>query len=758
MGSSIRIGRYHGPAGGWGSVHSLLRFGARPEVPVAQALRQLGRQNKPGGAMCVSCAWAKPADPHAFEFCENGAKATFWELDTGRVDAEFFARHTVSELRQWPDHDLERAGRLTRPMRYDAASDRYLPISWEAAFALAGSELRRLTPDSAVFYASGRASLETSYMYALLARLYGTNNLPDSSNMCHETTSLGLPRSIGVPVGTVYLEDFDRTDCILAFGQNVGTNSPRMLHKLQEASRRGVPIIAFNPLRERGWERFTNPQSPVEMLGGRSTPIASRYLQVRAGGDVAALRGLCKALLERRDGGDAAAVDEAFIATHTQGWEAFAADLRDCDWPAIERESGLAAEALREVAGIYAGARASIAVYGMGLTQHRHGVDNVRMLCNLLLMRGNIGREGAGICPVRGHSNVQGQRSVGITEKPELAPLDRLAGQYRFAPPRHKGLDTIGTVEGILDGSVKAFVGLGGNFARAAPDTRRLEAAWSALKLSVHVATKLNRSHLLGSKVALLLPCLGRLERDLQASGEQLVTVEDSTAWIHASRGTHPPASDDLRSEVAIVAGLAQATVPSSAVPWQDWVDDYTRIRDAIEATYPEDFRDFNTRMHVPGGFPRPIAARERRWETPGGKAQFHVPDVASTTGFDDAPGRFRLITLRSNDQFNTTIYGYRDRFRGIEGTRAVVMMRADDMQRLGIRDGDAVRLVTDHPDDGEERSVGGLRAVPYDLPEGCIASYFPECNPLLPVSHHAVDSHVPAAKSIPVRIHPDHA
>ncbi len=748
---------YEHPAGGWGSVHSLLRFGARPGVPVASSVHQLLRQNKSDGFMCVSCAWAKPRDPHRFEFCENGAKATFWELDRNRVGADFFARHTVSELLEWADHDLERQGRLTEPMRYDPASDRYLPIAWDEAFDLIGRELRALAPPGVVFYASGRASLETSYMYALLARMYGNNNLPDSSNMCHESTSVGLPRSIGVSVGTVLLEDFARTDCILAFGQNVGTNSPRMLHQLQEASRRNVPIVVFNPLRERGWERFTNPQEPAQMLSGSDTRIGSHYYQLRAGGDIALVQGLCKALLElddaaRREGG-ARVLDLDFIQAHTEGFGEFEASVRSTGWHDIERQSGLARTDIAAAAGVYARARSAIVVYGMGITQHRHGVESVRMLCNLLLLRGNIGRAGAGICPVRGHSNVQGQRTVGISEKPELVPLDRLAAQYGFEPPREKGLDTVGTVEGVLDGSVRGFIGLGGNFVRAAPDTVRLEAAWRRLRLSVQVATKLNRSHLVCGEVALLLPCLGRLERDTQASGDQVVTTEDSTTCIHASLGTHDPASPMLRSEPAIVAGIARATLGDNPrVPWQGWVDDYARVRDAIEATYPDQFRDFNARLHTPGGFPRPNAARERRWETASGKAGFLVPTTLDASGLGEQRDRLRLVTLRSNDQFNTTIYGYRDRFRGIEGTRRVVMVGEADMRRMGLEEGELVDLVADY-DDGIERAVGGLRVTGFDLPAGCIVGYYPECNPLLASHHHAIDAHVPAGKSIPVRI-----
>ena len=747
----------HQPAGGWGSVKAVTKILAQEKV-LLQGGRVLMKQNKPDGFACVSCAWAKPAHPHPAEFCSNGAQATAWEITSKRVDPGFFQRHTATELESWTDHALEAEGRLTAPLRWDAASDKYLEVTWQQAFDEIGAELKKLAPKSSVFYTSGRASLETAYMFQLLARMYGCNNLPDSSNMCHESTSVALPETIGVPIGTVALDDFETTDCIFFFGQNVGTNSPRMLHQLQEARKRGVPVITFNPLRERGLVSFTNPQDPAQMLTADETGISTQYLQLKAGGDSAALMGLCKFLVEWDDAalrdGRARVLDARFIEQHAHGFEEFAAAARACSWESIERESGLDRGALELAAGAYANARAVIGVYGMGLTQHKKGVQNVQMLSNLLLLKGNIGKPGAGICPVRGHSNVQGQRTVGISEKPELVPLDKLEQQFGFKAPRDKGLATVDTCHGILDGSVRAFVSLGGNFVRAAPETDLLEPAWRRLRLSVQIATKLNRSHVLHGEVAYILPCLGRIEIDRQASGEQAVSVEDSTGCMHGSRGQVEPASPGLLSEPAIVAGIAQAALaPNPALDWQAWVGDYSLIRAEIARTWPEIFHDFEARMWKPGGFARPIAARQRIWKTPTGKATFVAP--ASLDENPDMPGRpdvLTLFTLRSDGQFNTTIYHNDDRFRGVYGTRRVLLMNPGDIQRLGFAEGDRVSAAT-LADDGVDRTVAGLRVTPYNVPQGCAAGYFPECNPLIPLWHHAEESMVPAAKAISITL-----
>jgi len=747
---------FEGPAGGWGSVRSLAEILPRERVK-PEALRELARQNKPDGFMCVSCAWAKPADHHPAEFCEEGAKATAWELTTLRTTPAFFQQHTLTDLRGWSDYDLEQHGRLTHPLRYDAATDKYVVCPWNEAFDAIGEALRALDPKSVVFYSSGRASLEASYMYALMARMYGNQNLPDSSNMCHESTSVGLKASIGVPVGTTRLEDFEHCDAIFFFGQNVGSNAPRMLHDLRSCRKRGVEIVTFNPLRERGLERFTDPQNPLEMTTLRETGISTQYHQVRAGGDIAAMTGIAKVLVEWDDAarakGEPAVLDHAFIAEHTTGFEAFVAAARAAQWPAIEEEAGLTRVEIEDAARVYAKSQAVLAIYGMGLTQHVKGVENVRMLVNLLLLRGNIGKPGAGPTPVRGHSNVQGQRTVGITEKTELAPVEKLRQLYHFDPPTEKGLDTVAACRAVMDGSVKAFVALGGNFLRAVPETAAMEAAWPRLDLSVQVATKLNRNHLFPGRQSYLLPCLGRIEVDMQASGPQAVSVEDSTSCIHGSRGKAEPASPHLRSEPYIVAELAKRITPANpAADWDAWVADYSRIRDAIEATYPDVFPDYNKRLFTPGGFWKGNTAQERVWQTPSGKAEFLTPTGLSATGFDGAEGRFRLMTLRSNDQFNTTIYGYHDRFRGVKGTRDVLFMSPTDIAGQGLREGQVVALVSD-AGDGVTRRREGLIVTPYDIPRGCLGAYYPEANVLMPVEHHAEESHVPAAKSVPVRI-----
>ncbi|TCP85179.1 molybdopterin-dependent oxidoreductase alpha subunit [Rhizobium sp. PP-F2F-G36] len=759
MSNVPKITTYTAPAGGWGSVKSLMRQARQSKRPIS-ILPGLAKINKPDGFACVSCAWAKPAKPHPAEFCENGAKATFWELTADRATPALFARHTLTEMKGWDDFKLESTGRLTHPMRYDAATDRYVETTWEEAYAAIGAEMKAIQaedPKRTVFYASGRASLETSYMYALLARLYGNNNLPDSSNMCHESTSVGLLESIGQPVGTVRLDDFEAADAMFFFGQNPGSNSPRMLHQLQEAVQRGARIVTFNPLKERGLERFVNPQDPVQMLTQNATQISCQYHQVKAGGDIAVIVGMAKALLEADDAdlqrGGKGVLDREFLAQHTTGAEEFIAYVRAQDWLALERESGLSRSAITEAAGVYMSAKSVMGIYGMGLTQHKLGVQTVQVLVNLLLLRGNFGRPGAGICPVRGHSNVQGQRTVGISEKPELVPLDKLKALYGFEPPREEGLATVDACKGIIEGTVDAFIGLGGNFLRAVPEQGLMEEAWPRMRLTVQIATKLNRGHLFNGRVAYLLPCLGRTEIDRQASGPQTVTMEDSTSCFHGSKGFHAPAAETLQSEVRIVAELAKASLSANPrVPWDRWVDDYATVRDAIEATYPDLFKDFNKRMHTPGGMEKPLPVRDLIWKTESGKAEFKLPKSLSASFAGDGPDVLRLMTLRSNDQFNTTVYGYDDRFRGVDGTRMVLFLNKKEMARIGARAGETIALET-VADDGVARRIDGLQIVPYDIPDGCCGAYYPECNVLIPLWQHAERSKVPAAKSVPVRI-----
>jgi molybdopterin-dependent oxidoreductase alpha subunit len=784
--SKPKIGFDSGPAGGWGSARSVTEIVLREHVAVSGSVL-LTKQNKADGYMCVSCAWAKPAKPHPLEFCENGAKATAWEITTRRADAAFFAEHTLTELEGWLDHDLEEQGRLTHPMRWDSASDKYLPVSWVNAFEEIGRELKQFDPKNVEFYTSGRASLETSYMYQLFARIYGSNNLPDSSNMCHESSSVGLPQSIGASVGTAVLSDFQNCDCIFYIAQNVGTSSPRLLHDLQDAVDRGVKIVTFNLLREPGLERFTNPQAPTEMLTLKETQISSDYYQLKNGGDIAALFGVSKALIEADDALHAAHIskvasadkvpedlsnaagvafaasmaavdkkhvlDHDFIAEHTAGFAEFAAAARSYSWEELERVSGLTRAQMTEAARTYAASDAVLICYGMGLTQHVMGVENVQMVANLALLRGNIGKPGANICAVRGHSNVQGQRTVGITEKPDLVPLDTLSELYHFEPPRWEGHTTVDTCEAILKGETQAFISLGGNFLRAVPETVAMEEAWRKIPLTVQIATKLNRSHVIHGKVAYLLPCLGRLEVDQQADGPQEVSIESSVAQFHGSRGRTKPASPHLLSEPAIVARMAKATLTKGTVPWDSWVGNYAEIRNAIERTYPETFKDFNKRFMQPGGFHRPVPARERKWVTTNKKANFITPPRLFPEFEDMAAGEnvLNLATLRSNDQFNTTIYGYNDRFRGVDGTRQVVFVNKHDIIRMGFAPGDIVDLTT-AIDPQTERKVKGLRLVAYDIPKGCCAAYYPETNPLFPLAHHDPQAKTPSYKLLPIR------
>ena len=757
-----KIELYPGPAGGWGALGSAKNALLRQRI-VLKGARTLLSANQPDGFDCPGCAWPDRNHASSFEFCENGVKAVAAEATARRAGPELFARYTVTELAQQSDFWLEEQGRLTQPLVYDAASDKYQPIAWDDAFALIARHLNALPdPNQAMFYTSGRTSNEAAFLYQLFVRQFGTNNFPDCSNMCHEPSGSAMTPQIGVGKGTVTLQDFERADAIFIFGQNPGTNHPRMLGELRAAHLRGARIVSFNPLRERGLERFADPQNALEMATLGSTPISTHYFQLRVGGDLPAVKGIMKHLLEQ-DGVRGGVLDHAFIAEHTTGFDAMAAALRLESWALLEEESGLSEAQMRAAGDIYIGAGSTIACWGMGITQHKHAVATIQAIVSLLLMRGNIGRAGAGPCPVRGHSYVQGVRSMGIWEKPPAALLESLQEVFDFEPPRAHGVDTVEAIRLMQSGRGKVFFALGGNFAAATPDTFETWKALERCDLTVQVATKLNRSQVVHGRQALILPCLGRTEIDLQATGAQGVTVEDSMGMVHISRGINPPASEHLLSEPDIVARLAAATLDGSrgSVAWRWLVEDYSRIRDLIEKVFP-DFHDFNQRVAVPGGFRLRNAASERVWETATGKASLHAPAVPRDTPSHQARARhkdqgqtvFTLLTMRSHDQYNTTIYGLDDRYRGVYGQRRVVFIHAQDIRALGMKDGDWVDLHTVWGDD-QQRRAERFRLVAYDIPRGNLAAYYPETNSLVPLSAVADAAGTPTFKSIPVLLLP---
>jgi len=749
-----RIEPAHGPAGGWPAVGAGLRHILHQQQPGAAAGALL-RVNQPTGFDCPGCAWPEPARTGTFEFCENGIKAVAWETTGRRVTPAFFEAHPVAELAGQSDHWLEDQGRLTHPMRYDAATDRYRPVTWDQAFRLIADHLAALdSPDEACFYTSGRTSNEAAFLYQLFARLYGTNNLPDCSNMCHESSGFALGEQIGIGKGTVQLWDFDKAEAILIVGQNPGTNHPRMLSALEKAARRGCRIITLNPLKEKGLESFLHPQHPVQMLTGRATRLSELYLQPRVGGDLAAAQGIMKHLLALEEADPGTVLDHAFIREHTTGFETWQQAVTGTPWETIETQSGLSREALGRVADLFAASRATILCWAMGLTQQPHAVATIQTLVNLLLATGNIGRPGAGACPVRGHSNVQGDRTVGITERPGPAFLEGLRRAFDFDPPEHHGHDVVGAIEAMASGSVKVFVSMGGNFASATPDTPYTARALRQCALTVQISTKLNRSHLEHGRDALILPCLARSERDVQAGGEQRVTVEDSMSQVHASGGRKAPASEHLRSEPAIVAGMARAcfagTGREHCVNWEALVADYGRIRQKMAEVMPETFADYNRRIEQPGGFYLGNSARERTWRTPSGRAHFMTHPIPELTLPD---GQLCLMSVRSHDQYNTTIYGHDDRYRGVYGTRRVVFVHPEDLAARNLRDGERVDLAAGAHPDGRERRVSGFTAVAYEVPRGCAAAYFPEVNPLVPAGAFADKSRTPLSKWIPITL-----
>ncbi|MDB6170512.1 MAG: hypothetical protein JWM88_3376 [Verrucomicrobia bacterium] len=754
---SPRLGSASSAAAGLAAVAKTASFGLR-NVGVIRGAKLLLEVNQKDGFDCQSCAWPSPdGDRHTFEFCENGVKAVADEATPKRIGRDFFARHSVVELSRQSDYWLNRQGRLTEPMvlRPDAAH--YVPIAWDEAFSLVAAELRALpSPDAAAFYTSGRTSNEAAFLYQLFVRQFGTNNLPDCSNMCHESSGAALGESIGVGKGTVKLDDFLLADAIFIIGQNPGTNHPRMLSTLEEAKAKGAMIVSVNPMPEVGTERFKNPQhfmNPLKVLPtllGKGAHLADLWLQPRVNGDLALFKGIMKEMLAAEDGAPGKVFDHAFIREHTSGYEELVADLRATAWQSIVDDCGVPRDQIAAAAAVALRSRAIICCWAMGLTQQPNSVATIQMVVNFLLLGGNLGRPGAGVCPVRGHSNVQGDRTMGIFEKMPDSWLDRLDAEFGFKSPRRHGLDTVESIKAMHAGNVRVFFAMGGNFLSATPDTEFTAEALRRCSLTAQVSTKLNRSHLVTGRTALILPCLGRTERDLQAGGEQFVTVEDSMSVINPSRGRLEPASPHLLSETAIVTRLARAVLgASSTVAWEELAGNYTLIRDHIAGVIPG-FEEFNRRI-AEGVFYLPNSARDHReWKTASGKAGFVVAPIPRRAFRD---GEYVMMTIRTHDQFNTTVYGLDDRYRGVYGGRRVVFMNAEDLAVAGLQQGQFVDLANRHG--GIERVAKHFMIAPYRIPRGCVATYFPEGNVLVPVDSVAAKSNTPTSKYVIVTIAP---
>ncbi|MBB3140919.1 FdhF/YdeP family oxidoreductase [Halomonas organivorans] len=758
MSNDEHIKGYSGAAAGWGALKSVTRSWLGSDNAVKN-IRAMLKTNQDHGFDCPGCAWGESPESGLVKFCENGAKAVNWESSGRSVDPDFFARHPVAELLKQTDYWLEYQGRLSHPMRYDASTDHYVETTWADAFALVARHLQDLeSPDQAEFYTSGRASNEAAYLYQLFVRAFGTNNFPDCSNMCHEASGIGMADSIGVSKGTVVFDDLEHADAIFVIGQNPGTNHPRMLEPLREAVQRGAQVICINPLKERGLERFQHPQHPLEMLSNGSKPTNTAYFRPALGGDMALMRGIAKYLLawerEAAAKGEPPVFDHAFIAAHTTGLDTYLVSLDATSWEHIVEQSGLGLEDIELAARMYRRAERVVMCWAMGITQHRHSVATVQEIINLQLLRGNVGKPGAGLSPVRGHSNVQGDRSMGIDERPPAELLDALARRFCFEVPRGHGHNTVQAIQAMEAGRSRVFLGLGGNFAQATPDTERTHAALRRCELTVHIATKLNRSHLVTGRDALILPCLGRTEIDRQAEGPQGVTVEDTFSMVHISHGQLKPHSSHLRSEPAIIAGIAEATLGDRPVDWSWLIADYGRIRELIADTIPG-FENFNARLEQPGGFHLGNAAAERVWHTDSGKARFRaheLPDElvnASVLARGETPDLI-LQTMRSHDQYNTTLYGLDDRYRGVFGLRQVLFVNEADIRRLGFEPGDRVDIVSLW-DDERRRRVTNFVLVAYDLPPGQAAAYYPETNPLVPLDSYGDQTFTPTSKFIAI-------
>ena len=746
--SSVEIDSISKTAGGIPAIISTLKS-SWSEMGLIRGARTLLQINQPGGVDCPGCAWPEPDGKRShFEFCENGAKHVADEATTKRVTPEFFETWSVADLSKQSDYWLGAQGRITHPMFLRTRATHYEPITWDDAFNLLAGELNALNhPDQAIFYTSGRTSNEAAFLYQLFARQFGTNNLPDCSNMCHESSGSALNETIGIGKGTVTLEDFDRAQAIFVIGQNPGTNHPRMLTALQRAKQNGCELVHINPLPEVGMTRFKHPQDVVGLLGG-GTPLADLFLQVRINGDVALLKGVMKDVLAQEERTPGQVLDHEFINQSTTGFEEFAAALRKAHWGEIIEQCGVAKTRIEDAARIFVQSERTIFCWAMGLTQHRNAVANIQEIVNLMLLRGQIGKPGAGLCPVRGHSNVQGDRTMGIWERPPSAFLDRLGAEFDFEPPRKHGYDTVNAIQAMHAGAAKIFFALGGNFLSATPDTEFTADALRRSRLTAHVATKLNRSHLITGEQALILPCLGRTEIDAQESGPQFVSTENSMGVVQMSRGSLEPASPQLLSEPQIVARMARATLGDrTTVNWEELVKDYDQVRALIERVVPG-FENYKARVREPGGFYLPNSTRERVFNTASRKAVFTIHELPD---HDLKPDQFLMMTIRSHDQFNTSVYSLNDRYRGIHNGRRVVFLNKDDMRLAGLHPQQVVDLVSHF--EGEQRVAHRFVVVPYDIPRRCAATYFPEANVLVPVRSVAEKSNTPTSKSVVISI-----
>ena len=747
MTRNVKIKKPKQSAGGFDAVVSSMSHVIN-EVGLIDGMQALARLNQFDGYDCPGCAWPDPDhERSSVEFCENGAKAIAEEATTAKCDVDFFKRHSIASMRSWTDYAIGKSGRITQPMIAKPNSDFYEPIAWDDAFRLIASELHTLqSPNEAIFYTSGRTSNEAAFLYQLFVRMYGTNNLPDCSNMCHESSGVALTETVGIGKGSVTLEDFDHAEVIVVIGQNPGTNHPRMLTTLQQAKKRGAIIITINPIEEAGLIAFQHPRHPFEWVS-KPTTLTDIWLQVRINEDVALLQAVNKMLLER-DSESNRILDWDFIQNQTQGFGDYKTDLLLYDLNMLIERSGVERNKIEQAVDVLAKHNRIIVCWAMGLTQHKNAVDNIREIVNLLLMKGSIGKKGAGTCPVRGHSNVQGDRTMGIYEKPKKEFLDSLQRVFDFNPPRASGFDTVESIQAMADGRGKVFVGLGGNFVSATPDTEFTAKALCKCKLTVQVSTKLNRSHLEHGETALILPCLGRTEIDKQKSGNQFVTVENSAGVVHRSEGSKTPVSQDLLSEPRIVAELAKAILKDSKLDWSALADDYDSIRDLIEKTIPG-FENYNERVRKLGGFYLPNGAREGRFNTTSAKAVF---TINKSSNHELTADEFLMMTIRSHDQFNTTIYGLNDRYRGIHNGRRIIFMNEKDLKEKNLLQGDNVSISSHY--DGIHRQADDFMVVPYNIPTKCVATYFPEANAIVPFNHFAKGSQTPISKSVVVKLH----